>query len=53
MKDGQLFTEAAGLVALHPVADSLADECAYFAWWLRQQAYERFGFDPDRVFSPS
>ena len=51
VNDGQYFTEAAGLVALHPVADAMADEFAEFAWWLRREAYNRFGFDPDRVFS--
>lgn len=49
--DGSLFTEAAGLVAIHPVADALADEVPYFAWLLRQEAFERFRFDPDRVFA--
>ena len=48
--DGRYFTEAAGLVAIHPVADSLADEVPYFAWLLRNEANERFGFDPDGVF---
>lgn len=50
IKDGQYFTEAAGLVALHPVADAVADEFSEFAWWLREEAYKRFGFDPDNVF---
>jgi hypothetical protein len=49
---GDYFTEAAGLVAIHPVADALADELAYFAWLLRYEAYLRFGFDPDGVFEP-
>ena len=50
MKDAALFTEAAGLVAAHPFADALADEVPYFAWLLRAEAYQRFGFDPDAVF---
>ncbi len=50
VKDGCLFTEAAGLVAVHPIADALADEVPWFAWLLRREAFERFGFDPDRVF---
>lgn len=50
VKDGRFFTEAAGLVALHPLADAMADEFAEFAWWLRREAYDRFGFDPDGVF---
>ena len=52
VKRGDLFTEAAGLVAAHPVADALADEFAYFAWLLRREAFERFGFDPDGAFDP-
>ena len=50
VKDGRYFTEAAGLVAIHPLADAAADEFAEFAWWLRAQAFKRFGFDPDSVF---
>lgn len=45
------FTEAAGLVALHPIADSLASEVTLFAWLLRHEAFKRFGFDPDGVFN--
>jgi hypothetical protein len=48
--DGKLFTEAAGLVAIHPIADALADEVPYFAWLLRLEAFKQFGFDPDGVF---
>ena len=51
VKRENLFTDAAGLVAVHPIADALADEIAYFAWLLRFEAYKRFGFDPDGVFS--
>lgn len=50
VKDGRFFTEAAGLVAIHPIADALADEVPYFAWLLRREAYDRFGLDPDGVF---
>jgi len=45
------FTQAAGLVALHPLADALADESPAFTWVLRYKAYEKFGYDPDQVFS--
>lgn len=45
------FTQSAGLVAAHPVADALVDEFPFFAWLLRAQAYLRFGYDPDGVFS--
>jgi hypothetical protein len=50
VKDGRYFTEAAGLVAIHPIADALADEVPYFAWRLRREAFDRFGLDPDGVF---
>jgi hypothetical protein len=51
VKCGEYFTQAAGLVALHPIADAAADEFSDFAWWLRRQAFDRFGFDPDGVFT--
>ena len=50
VNDGRYFTEASGLVAIHPIGDALADEVPYFAWLLRREAFERFGFDPDSVF---
>lgn len=50
VKDGRYFTEAAGLVAVHPIANALADEVPYFAWFLRREAFVRFEFDPDGVF---
>jgi len=50
IKDPDLFTHSAGLVAVHPIADALADEVPYFAWLLRLEAYTLFQFDPDRVF---
>jgi len=53
VQDGRYFTESAGLVAIHPVADALADEFPHFAWLLRREAFERFGFDPDGVFRPN
>jgi hypothetical protein len=51
-KHGLHFTQSAGLVAVHPVADSLVDEFPCFAWFLRAKAFLRFGYDPDHVFSP-
>jgi hypothetical protein len=51
-KEGNHFTQSAGLVAAHPVADALVDEFPFFAWFLRAKAYLRCGYDPDRVFSP-
>lgn len=53
VKNKKLFTHSAGLVAVHPIADALADEVAYFAWLLRHEAYLRFQFDPDEVFGSS
>lgn len=50
VRDGDYFTKAAGLVAIHPIADGLADEVSLFAWLLRREAFERFEFDPDGVF---
>jgi hypothetical protein len=50
VSDGDYFTKAAGLVAIHPIADGLADEVPLFAWLLRREAFERFEFDPDGVF---
>jgi hypothetical protein len=49
--DARHFTQSAGLVAIHPVADALADEFAVFAWRLRAEAFVRFGYDPEGAFS--
>ena len=51
VKNGKHFTQAAGLVAVHPIAESLKDEYFHFAWLLRREAFLRFGYDPDAVFS--
>lgn len=48
---GDHFTNSAGLVALHPIADGLAGECGYFAWLLRFEAFVRFHYDPDSAFA--
>jgi hypothetical protein len=50
-KEGGHFTQSAGLVAAHPVADALVDEFPFFAWLLRARAFLHFGYDPDGVFS--
>jgi hypothetical protein len=52
-KDCNHFTQSAGLVAAHPVADALVDEFPFFTWFLRAKAFQRFGYDPDGVFSES
>jgi hypothetical protein len=51
VKDGKHFTQAAGLVAIHPMAHACAHEYFWFAWKLRREAFRRFGYDPDGVFS--
>jgi len=50
-KDGLHFTQSAGLIAIHPVADQMCDEYPLFSWYLRAIAYKKFGYDPDEVFS--
>jgi len=45
------FTQSAGLIATHPVADALSDEYPFFAWLLRVESFRRFGYDPDGIFS--
>lgn len=52
-KQGDHFTQSAGLVAIHPLADALCDEFPAFSWLLRAMAFQRFGYDPDGVFSNS
>ena len=51
VKDGKHFTQSAGLVAIHPIAEALKHEYFYVAWRLRHEAFLRFGYDPDGVFS--
>jgi hypothetical protein len=48
--DGKHFTQSAGLVAVHPLAEVLADEYFYFTWLLRREAYRQFHYDPDLIF---
>lgn len=45
------FSQSAGLVALHPIADAIADDVPAFTWLLRAEAFKRFSYDPDGVFS--
>jgi len=53
VKDGRHFTQSAGLVAVHPIADGMCDEFPFFTWYLRAEAFRRFGYDPDCVFGSS
>lgn len=50
IKDGNHFTQSAGLVAIHPLADACADEYSWFAWKLRYESFGRFGYNPDGIF---
>ncbi len=43
-------TQAAGLAAVHSVAEALKDEHSGFAWLLRREALLRFGYGPDGAF---
>lgn len=50
-KEGKHFTQSAGLVAIHPIADQMCDEYPFFSWYLRAKAFQMFKYDPDGVFS--
>ena len=52
-KSGMHFTQSAGLIAVHPLADALSDEFPAFSWLLRAYAFQKFGYDPDSVFTGS
>ncbi len=45
------FTQAAGPVAIRPVAEALKDERFCVAWRLRHEGFLGFGCDPDGVLS--
>ncbi|HEY5042364.1 MAG TPA: hypothetical protein VIK53_10210 [Verrucomicrobiae bacterium] len=49
--DGRLFTEAAGLVAVHPLADYVGMNVPLLAWLLRWEAFRKFNFDPMGIFN--
>jgi hypothetical protein len=51
VRDGKHFTQSAGLIAAHPIADALCDEFECFSWYIRAKSYKLFKYDPDRVFS--
>lgn len=53
VKSGNHFTQSAGLVAVHPIADQMCDEYPFLAWLLRAESFKKFGYDPDEVFSTS
>lgn len=45
------FTNSCGLVAAHPVADFVATNSKLLAWLLRWEAFRRFKYDPNKIFS--
>jgi hypothetical protein len=51
VKNERHFTRSAGLVATRPVGEDLKDEYFHFAWLVRHEAFLRFNYDPDAVFS--
>jgi hypothetical protein len=51
VKDGKHFTQSAGVVAVHPIADVLCEEDSDFTALLREESFKRFGYDPDGIFS--
>ncbi len=51
VKDGKHFTQSAGVVAVHPIADTLCEEDSDFTAVLRDESFKRFGYDPDGIFS--
>lgn len=50
VKNGNHFTQSAGLVAVHPIAEAVRGEYFYFSWLLRYEAFLKFSYDPDKVF---
>ena len=50
-KNGNHFTQSAGLISAHPIADAICDEYPFFSWYLRCIAFKKFGYDPDNIFS--
>ncbi len=51
VKLGNHFTQSAGVITAHPIADGMCDEFPCFAWLLRAISFKKFGYDPDGVFS--
>lgn len=50
VRDPNLFTHSAGLVAAHPTAHHLAHQSELLKWLLRREAFLRFGYDPMNDF---
>jgi hypothetical protein len=51
VQDEDHFTHSAGLVALHPAAHFVAHQSKLLAWLLRWEAFCRFKYDPNKIFS--
>jgi len=51
VREGEHFTHAGGLVALHPAAHFVVHRSELLAWLLRWEAFRRFKYDPNNVFS--
>ena len=51
VKNRRRFTQSAGLVAIHPVAEAPEDEQFHSAWLLGHEAFPGFDCDPDAIFS--
>ncbi len=50
VKEAKHFTQSAGLIAVHPIADALCEEDSEFARLLCRQSFNRFGYDPNGIF---
>ncbi len=50
-ENGLHFTQSAGLIAVHPILDSICDEIPAFSWVMRFRSWQKFGYDPDKAFS--
>ena len=50
VKDGKHFTQSAGLVAIHPIADAIAEEYPLFSWLLKRESFAKFNYDPELIF---
>ncbi len=50
-ENGLHFTQSAGLIAAHPILYSICDDIPAFSWVMRFRSWQKFGYDPDTVFS--
>ena len=44
VKFGCHFTQSAGVITAHPIADAMCDEFPFFAWLLRAESFRRSGY---------